>query len=162
MHLIFACEVLIGWAQVFKARAMNYTVAPPPPPGMEASVLVSEADSNSIYCNTVCKPGTDYSSEDNVSDTFLFPLAMTNCLGQVGKNCNPGACDDKLCIDALTANFTSAAALTQEAAAATSEAARAASTPAPRRGRRRRRRRRRRKRGGGGGGNDEDVEKMLL
>jgi len=86
---------------VFKARAIHYT------PRKEQRPFF--VDSNSIYCNTVCKPGTDYSSEDNV-----------------GRNCKPGACDDKLCIDALTPGFTSAAALTQEAAAATSEAVRAA------------------------------------
>jgi len=44
----------------------------------------SIADSNSVYCNTVCKPGTDYNSKDNV-----------------GSNCKPEACDDNLCMDAL-------------------------------------------------------------
>ena len=61
----------------------------------------SIADSNSVYCNTVCKPGTDYNSKDNVSDKSLIPLSMTSCLGQVGSNCKPEACDDNLCMDAL-------------------------------------------------------------
>ena len=48
-----------------------------------AFLLPSIGDSNSVYCNTVCKPGTDYNSMDNVSDKSLIPLSMTSCLGQV-------------------------------------------------------------------------------
>ena len=79
----------------------DFTAGATPTLTQEPAHMYTRAESLQAQCNTVCKPHMNYNSKDNVSDKFLIPLSMTSCLGQVGSNCKPEACDDKLCMDAL-------------------------------------------------------------
>jgi len=62
----------------------DFTAGATPTPTQEPAFMYTRAESLQAQCNTVCKPHTIYNSKDNV-----------------GSNCKPEACDDKLCMDAL-------------------------------------------------------------